>query len=141
MSWWTVGDDVLGDEAADAIAAVCQRLAVAPEKPSLGQLVAAAEAAILKARQNVQDPDRLVLQRIAAAPPLAPTAAIPPALVRDFELALHRLAEVYRTRWNRAPRVSEVLAALAFQLRVTPRSYVASTDVEVPLSRLTLEDR
>lgn len=116
MSWWEVVGGVIGDEPADAFGA-----AVAAITPfDLARTLAAADAALrANAADLVADPDAVggTLTAVFLDGRTVVAASAEAAPVDAFAAALRKITGAYFERFERPPRLAEVLATLAFIVR------------------------
>jgi hypothetical protein len=115
MGWWSVGggDDVIGDEVADALGAAM------PATSPVEVLVAALEQALGAACGETIDCGGQGAVRLTTEPPTAPgTELLTPSAddVQRLRASLDRVGDLYRERWGRRPRLTEVIAAASFVL-------------------------
>lgn len=139
MSWWDTGngDDVIGDQSADLVRHALQQIAEArakgsQEKPTLAELLRAIGiVAISAGGQMLEDkpanPRKIVAElksgeTISSGPfrEDAGTSDLVPILAGN----LRAIAEVYQERWERKPRLSELLYAFEFVLRYRPEDFL-----------------
>ena len=131
MSWWDTDDGgVTGDQPADAVRNALREIA-GRRKPSLEELLRAV-AAVLAAKGS---------EYLSGAP-----AGIPELTAGDFERSWEAssaghaeaaadlteplartfaaIAQIYENRWERKPRLNELLEALQFVLGYQPEDYL-----------------
>jgi hypothetical protein len=125
MSWWQIDEqqNLLGDEPADAAEAVFAEVTRANggAPPALPEVLTAVQAAIVRAGHHVLAPDqprpaRLEGERLDG-PSIFSDGTPDERLVGVLGPGLERIAATYHERWARAPRLPELLAAIAFVLR------------------------
>lgn len=138
MSWWDTGqqDDVIGDRPADLIGGALKDIARTSAdkqlpKPTLESLLRALGLALTTGTGEYLDahPD---LQEIVAEDALGvrvssgPLRAEPlvPDLTERLRKALHLNAAAYMERWERKPRLTELLATLEFVLGYRPEDFL-----------------
>ncbi len=126
MSWWDTGngDDVIGDRPADLLTAALPELPA----PSLAELLEAVSQVLREHGENlVADPDDARDAVVVTDPPVIEDNPRPPreAVTERLLGAFRDIAAVYDDRWERRPRVSELLALLAFVLRPRPRPWLS----------------
>lgn len=134
MSWWDSGDDVIGDGPADALTGALVSVARDRErrgqsKPTLEELLAAFAGALRK----IDGGARYDFARLAARPESA--AAITatgerPAddLLAALSDAFDRIIVEYQRRFNRPPRLNELLLTLSFVLGDEPGDYLSNAE-------------
>lgn len=148
MGWWATGhdDDLMGDEPADTIVGELKfHEEMNGRKPSFQELI---DAATLVLRTDggdiLADPESLGDRSLEAVfePPAPSLATRPnlPALVSRPELPVSKLMfdlvgafnqisrQYLETELHRKPRLTELLEALAFPLRVRPERVLRDSD-------------
>jgi hypothetical protein len=126
MSWWNLPgrqDDVIGDRPADIIADALGRVAVLRENttqpaPALPELMGALGRAIEQTASELEDPATAGGRVVA----FTSTGEIEPSpggddLVAPLADGIRKVAAAYRERFERNPRLVELLAVFAFVLR------------------------
>ena len=146
MSWWETGngDDVIGDEPADALQDALRGIAAASEgqsrtKPTLAQLLAAIAAVLHTKARDVLAEASLVQSALVAR--LADGSVVRSesddngqlaTMVASLTAAAEAIARIYNDRFARRPRLSELLAVISFVLRGQPERYLAiSNDQQI----------
>ena len=155
MSWWDTGEenDVIGDETADAVRHALLRIAEEKvrqrrPKPKLSELLRAMGAVAQRASQQEL--------AAAAAAPQAIEAELKSGGIessgvlsntaedRELEASLAEnlatIAEIYRSRWGKPPKLSEWLESFAFVLRYRPEEYLEDGEHKAPLRILAAQD-
>jgi hypothetical protein len=141
MSWWDTGyaDDVIGDEPADLVRAALREYAAladqsARRRPTVGVLLAAMAMALgsrpaeLLSSPTDRTVDALVATTDSGVLRPAERGTVDPALVERLRAAYREIAAVYEDRWERKPRLSELLESAAFVLGHAPERFLAEAD-------------
>jgi hypothetical protein len=144
MSWWDTGrgDDVIGDRPADALGLAFRSLGNA--RPTLDEVLGAiGEVLEGRAHELLEDPQAVRGARVAIRPH-AEELATSGGQGRDevravVDRALTDVTSAYVDRWERKPRLSEVLAALAFVLRPSPREWLSGPGRTLPIDDVVAE--
>jgi hypothetical protein len=144
MSWWEVGrDDLIGDHTADIMAAalasmVEARVSQGRARPSLQELVDAAycslEGTLQQRTDERADIDltgiQLTLEDGAAIVARAGAVSADPAVTTALDAAFTAMVRIYEERWQRKPRLQELLETLLFVLGGHPTQYVRDAAVQ-----------
>lgn len=130
MSWWNLtgsNHELMGDEAADAAAAMFRPVGERMPKPTMDELLDALEAVVRLAGPEVVTGD--LGDRHIEVPGVRRAPGRPPEdLVAVLGPGLEMIAEAYRDRFSRSPTLREVLAAITFELAISPSDYVSGFD-------------
>lgn len=137
MSWWNIGEDVIGDRPADIFAGALGKGSQAREqgsgsKPTLRETLDAFAAALREA-----DERRYPFNELAAIPRFGqPVAANGEGADGDLTSVLRRAVEEvedeYRERFEREPRLSELLHTLSFVVGYKPeRFFSGAREMEI----------
>lgn len=126
MSWWNLPgrpDDVIGDRPADLVATALGRVAALRTKagrpaPTLAELLGGIGRAIEASASELADPPPAGGRVVA----VTSTGEIEPSpagedLGKPLADAIREVAAEYRERFERDPRLAELLAVFAFVLR------------------------
>lgn len=133
MGWWNLTgskNEVMGDEAADAAAAMFGPVGARTSKPTIDELLDALEAAVRLAGPEVVSGE--LGDRHIEVPGFKRAPGRPPEdLVALLGAGLEMVASAYRDRFSRSPTLREVLAAITFELAISPSDYVSGFDGEL----------
>ena len=143
MSWWDVGggDDVIGDAPADTLKRALNKIAKAREEqgkpaPTLQEMADSFAAALRAAWQkSVEARGRESFNKIVIKPKSAEaiesdgkTEKGDPQLVSAFRGAIEEIAKLYEKRWERKPRLRELLETLSFILSYEPERFLSGAE-------------
>lgn len=142
MSWWDTGngDDVIGDQPADVVRQTLAELSgdAADSKPTLKDLLSALAAVTggSAAAELVEDPGPHEIAATTKSGEIVPgsRAGAPRRLIEPLSEGVRHIRDQYQERWERKPRVSELLDAFAFVLRFQPEDYVSDGREHPPAS-------
>ena len=156
MGWWRTGDgeDRISDGGADCLLSTLRHLAERSSethgsRPTLSDVLAGAAAALQQRPEAlVGDPASLpdgpaaVDVRMRTGPDLrVPVDVAAPdgyAVQRLFEAFDDVASDYLGSELARLPRLSELLAVLAFVLRVEAARFIEDAPAELPIDRITL---
>ena len=139
MSWWDTGEgtDVIGDQSADILGRVLNRIAEertrqSRPKPTLAELLGALGTVGAEARGKQLDGVPENIKEISAELKAGDAVSSGPLgdgaqdrdLTAEIRGALDEVANVYRSRWERNPRFSEWLQTFRFVLGYAPERYL-----------------
>jgi hypothetical protein len=151
MGWWTRDNgDIIGDLPVDRILQAMRAIAErSTGKPTLPAMLSIAAAAIARR------PDALV-----SDPANVPKSSVARVLLHDgkrfdgdrsppdteavntlWDQFEHIAADYLSTELKRRPTLSELLASLAFVLRVEGTKYLQGVSHEIDIDRITLEPK
>ena len=128
MSWWDIGDDVIGDAPADIMRHALGEIARAKQtqaKPTLQELLNGFAAALRKIEAGQRDSFQKVVARQESGPAVAATGeSADDQLVSTFEQAFKDIEKEYQQRFERKPRLSELLQTLLFVIGHEPERFL-----------------
>ena len=140
MSWWDVGgngDDVIGDQPADIMGVALARFAAMREaqgqpKPTLQEVV---DAVAALAEQTWGSPPAAAPYRIVVVREPGPDVRSDVAaqtsddpLMATLRHAFEEIGAAYQLRWERAPRLREILETLFMVLVAYPEAYLSDAE-------------
>jgi hypothetical protein len=134
MSWWDIGDDVIGDAPADIMTHalseyVCVREKQSQAKPTLQEMLDSFAAALRK----IEGGKRYEFRKLVARQESAPTTATAGKstnheLVSVLGQAFEKIDAEYQQRFGREPRLSELLQTLSFILGYEPERFLSNAE-------------
>jgi len=138
MSWWEIGEDVIGDTPADFLRRTLGEIARSREersgtKPRLQEILDAFAAALLGMNDGRRYTfDRLVAMNRSGPSVVASGDGADDQLVSVLRQAFDEIENEYLQRFERKPRLSEFLYTLLFVIGHEPERFFShAQDVEV----------
>jgi hypothetical protein len=142
MSWWDIANgNVMGDGPADVVSSTLNAIAEARENtgrpaPTLREILDGFAAALKIAQDKSLDkaqPSSFqhVVARLESAPDVtsgSEAATADEQIVSAFRQAFANIEEQYQQRWERKPRLAELLEALSFILGYRPDRFLSDAD-------------
>ena len=137
MSWWNLPgrqDDVIGDRPADLIGAALRRAATRRDQAGRGplhlpEILGALGQAIAETRNALEDPPpegaRVVAVTVNGEIERSPEGE---DVIEPLAAAIREVEAAYRERFERRPRLAELLGVFAFDLRP---DYEGLVDLEI----------
>lgn len=131
MSWWDIGDDVIGDTPADIMARALGEISHAREQrsranPTLGEVLAGLAAALREAGDGRRYSFRqLVATQRSGLSVAASGDGAEGQLVSTLRRAVEEIEDEYQQRFGRMPRVSELLYTLLFVVGHDPEQFLS----------------
>jgi hypothetical protein len=131
MSWWDIGDDVIGDAPADILtrelmAAVRAREEKGGAKPTAQELLEAFTAALRKVERGERYVfHKLYWRRQSQAALIATGESASDDLVSALEQSFAEIDAEYRRRFERKPRLTEILQTAIFILGHEPERFLS----------------
>lgn len=125
MSWWELeGDEVMGDQPADALASA---LEASDPKPTLQQFAVAVASALRSSPSDIAEPPSVlsIVFETADATRASADGAADNAFTEHARRALTAVAATYQRRWGRGPTLNEILGCIEFVLGADARPYLA----------------
>lgn len=153
MSWWDTGEgtDVIGDQPADVLGHVLRRIAEeraqqSRQKPTLSELLRALGTVASEARGKQLEDVPESLREIVAHLGSGVTVSSGPLgddrdnrdLAAEIRAGLDAVADIYRSRWERNPRLSEWLECFTFVLGYRPEQYLQDGSSRAPVKIVAL---
>jgi len=129
MSWWDTGNegDVIGDRPADLAGGALKEIA-RKRKPKLEELLRAIGVSVGAYASDAPAPGELVAEGGDGSQPVSSGPLRADDSVNDLlppiRHALGEIAKEYRERWERKPKLSELLSTFAFVLGYRPEDFL-----------------
>ena|SRR6185295_15378991 len=140
MSWWDVGggsDDVIGDQPADLMADALDTIATERAesnraKPTLQESLDGFAAALRKLSDAREEGEQVANLQLKAELDNGSTVSAgqqaDEQIVATFANAITEIRARYEERWERQPRLRELLETLAFILRAHAQEYLSDVN-------------
>lgn len=142
MSWWEIDNgNVMGDGPADVVSSTLGAIAEARENmgrpaPTLQEILDGFATALRMVQnksldQAQQTSFQNVVARLQSAPDVLSSGEAATAdaqIVEAFRQAFANIEEQYQERWERKPRLAELLEALSFILGYRPDRFLSGAD-------------
>jgi hypothetical protein len=129
MSWWSNGDDMLGDGPADRLREAWRvilgaRKRARQRKPSMAQTLEAFAAAMRSSA--LESPARgITVRKGTQEAGVFEGASAEADLSEPFAAAIAKISQEYQQRFNRPPRPSELVKAMEFILGYETKTYLS----------------
>lgn len=142
MSWWDIGkgDNVIGDQPADILGKALEKIAnerveTGKQKPTLQVLLDNLMAVIQNGTLNFfADMDNFMIKTITvelasgAKVTTGVTSLTDNKLYVEFCDTLNKIVISYENRWQRKPKLQELLACMQFVLSFEPSNYLVDAE-------------
>jgi hypothetical protein len=142
MSWWDIGkgDNVIGDQAADILGKALEKIAnervkTGQQKPTLQELLDNFMAVIQNGTLKfIAGMDNLMIQQITIElasgkkVTTGTTNLTENKLYAEFCDTLNQIVIAYENRWQRKPKLQELLACMQFVLSFQPSNYLVDAE-------------
>jgi hypothetical protein len=152
MSWWDIENgNVMGDGPADLLSSTLSSIAEARENagrraPTLQEILDGFASALKIVQDKSLDKAQPtsfqnLVARLESAPAVTSggeAGAADSQVVSAFQQAFAQIEEQYQERWERKPRLAELLEALSFILGYRPDRFLSDAD-ELNISEITTD--
>lgn len=132
MSWWDIGDDVIGDAPADIMGQALGEIARAKQtqaKPTLPEILDGFAAALRRMDAGQRYSFQKVVARQESGRAVAATGeSADDQLVSTFGQAFANIETEYQQRFERKPRLSELLQTLLFVIGHEPERFLSDAE-------------